>query len=128
MKDVHGRVQKGGRLWRRSHRPWTSAGTSSSRTPPIARYLFSNTQVAWIWLIARVWLGFAWIEAASHKVTDPAWAGGNGEALKAFWERALATAPTGKPVIAVDWYRDFIQALYNAEAWTWMAPIIAWSE
>jgi thiosulfate dehydrogenase [quinone] large subunit len=96
--------------------------------PPIARYLFSNTQIAWIWLIARVWLGFAWIEAASHKVTDPAWAGGNGEALKSFWERALAVAPAGKPVIAVDWYRDFIQALYNAEAWTWMAPIIAWSE
>lgn len=94
--------------------------------PPIARLLFSNTRVAWVWLIVRLWLGAMWIEAASHKVFDPAWMDG-GTALKAYWERALA-APSGKPVIAVDWYRGFIQTLYDAEAWTWFAPIIAWSE
>ena len=32
------------------------------------------------------------------------------------------------PVIAVDGYRAFIQMLYDHEAWTWMAPLIAWSE
>jgi thiosulfate dehydrogenase [quinone] large subunit len=51
-----------------------------------------------------------------------------GEALKSYWERALATTPAGKPVIAFDWYRAFIQGLYDAQAWSWFAPIIAWAE
>ncbi len=94
--------------------------------PPIARLLFSNTQMAWLWLVGRVWLGWQWIEASEHKIFDPGWVGG-GEALKAFWERALA-APGGKPVIAFDWYRAFIQVLYDHEAWSWFAPLVAWSE
>ena len=102
-------------------------GTVLIEDPPIARYLFSNTHIAWLWALVRVWLGWSWIEAASHKVTDPAWVG-SGEALRTFWERALAITPAGKPVIAVDWYRGLIQGLYDAQAWTWMGPIIAWTE
>ena len=95
--------------------------------PPVARQLFANPRLGWIWVLPRLWLGVAWLEAGSHKVTDPAWMNG-GEALKAFWERALATSATGKPVIAIDWYRGLIQALYDAQTWTWLAPIIAWTE
>ena len=95
--------------------------------PPLAQFLFSNTKMAWLWLVARLWLGWQWVEAGEHKVTDPAWMQ-SGDALKAFWERALAVSPAGKPVIAVDWYRDFIQALYNAEAYTWFAKVVAVSE
>src|SRR5207247_6831847 len=47
-------------------------------------------------------------------------------ALKSFWERALVTEP--KPVIAIDWYRDFLQFLLNAEAYTWFAKLIAYGE
>ena len=95
--------------------------------PPIAQFFFSNTKMAWLWLIARVWLGWQWIEAGEHKITDPAWMQ-TGDALKGFWERALAVSPAGKPVIAIDWYRAFIQALYDAEAYTWFAKVIAVSE
>jgi thiosulfate dehydrogenase [quinone] large subunit len=102
-------------------------GTTIIEDPPIARFLFSNTKAGWLWLIVRVWLGFQWLEAAEHKIFDPAWVG-NGEAVKAFWERALAVSPAGKPVIAFDWYRSFLQMLYDREAWTWVAPIIAYSE
>ena len=31
-------------------------------------------------------------------------------------------------MIAVDWYRAFVQILYDAEAWTWFAPLVAWGE
>ena len=73
------------------------------------------------------WLGWQWIEAAEHKIVDPAWVSG-GEALKAYWERALAIGPNGKSAIAFDWYRGFIQVLYDNQTWTWFAPLIAWSE
>src|SRR5689334_17654311 len=69
--------------------------------PPIARFFFSNTKSAWLWLVVRLWLGYQWLEAAEHKLTDPGWMQ-SGDALKTFWERALA-APGGKPVIPVDW-------------------------
>ena len=95
--------------------------------PPIARFFFSNTKVAWLWLVARLWLGWQWIEAGEHKITDPGWMQ-SGDALKAFWERALAVLPAGKPVIAVDWYQAFIQTLYDAQAYTWFAKVVAVSE
>jgi len=95
--------------------------------PPIARLLFSSTAFSWVWLIARLWLGWGWLEAGLHKLEDPGWMAG-GTALKGFWERALAVSPQGKPVIAFDWYRGFIQQLYDAQTWAWFAPIIAWSE
>jgi thiosulfate dehydrogenase (quinone) large subunit len=95
--------------------------------PPIARFLFSNTKIAWLWLIARLWLGWQWIEAGEHKITDPGWMQ-SGDALKAFWERALAVSPAGKPVIAVDWYQAFIQTLYDAQAYTWFAKVVVVSE
>jgi thiosulfate dehydrogenase [quinone] large subunit len=95
--------------------------------PPIARFLFSNTKAGWLWLFVRVWVGWQWLSSGEHKITDPAWVS-TGEAVKGFWERALATTPAGKPIISFDWYRGFIQTLYDNQAWTWMAPIIAWSE
>jgi thiosulfate dehydrogenase (quinone) large subunit len=95
--------------------------------PPIARFLFSNTAFSFVWLLARLWLGWMWLDAGLHKVTDPNWVSG-GAALKGFWERALAVSSAGKPVIAFDWYRGFIQGLYDAQAWSWFAPIVAWSE
>lgn len=95
--------------------------------PPIARLLFSDTRFAIVWLVVRLWLGYEWLEAGLHKITDPAWMSG-GEAVKGFWERALGTTAAGRPIIAVDWYRAFIQMLYDAQAWTWMAPLIVWAE
>jgi thiosulfate dehydrogenase (quinone) large subunit len=94
--------------------------------PPIAHFFFSNTKSAWLWLIARLWLGYQWLDSGGHKITDPGWMQ-SGDALKAFWERALA-APGGKPVITIDWYRAFIQALYDAQAYTWFAKVVAISE
>ncbi len=89
--------------------------------------MLSRTHFAWVWLLARLWLGWVWIEAGSEKLTDPRGMSG-GEVVKGFWERALATTPAGKPVIPVDWYRGFIQLHYDNQAWTWLAPLIAWAE
>ena len=36
--------------------------------PAAARWLFGSTQAAWIWLIARVWLGWEWFAAGWGKV------------------------------------------------------------
>ncbi len=56
--------------------------------PPMAQFLSGSTAMAWVWLAVRVWLGIQWIEAALHKVGDPAWIQ-TGTALKLLWEDGI---------------------------------------
>lgn len=107
--------------------------------PPFAKFIFGNTAFGFVWLVVRVWLGWQWFYAGSHKVFlsdkvtgDPLWGQINpawmvtGEALKGFWMGALKTDP--KPVIYFDWYRSFIQGLLDAQAYTWFAQLVAVGE
>ncbi|HLN64232.1 MAG TPA: DoxX family protein [Symbiobacteriaceae bacterium] len=96
--------------------------------PPLARYLFDSPNSAWIWLIARVYLGWQWLQAGLHKVTDPAWMNG-GTALRGFWERAVAMpAAPAKPAITYGWYRSFLMMLLEGGHYTWFGKLIAIGE
>lgn len=95
------------------------------RDPPIAAALFSDPRLAWLWLPLRVWLGWTWLEAGWGKVQSPAWMDG-GSAVQGFWQRAMALEP--KPVVTYDWYRDFLQFLLNAQAYSWFSKVIALGE
>lgn len=95
--------------------------------PPLARFLFADTRAGWLWLLVRLWLGYKWIDAGLHKVTNPAWTQ-TGEAVKGFWTRAVAIPESGNPAISFDWYRSFLTMMLDMEAYTWMAPLIAWGE
>lgn len=95
--------------------------------PPFIRSLFSNPRMAIFWLAVRVWLGYQWIEAALHKVENPAWMQ-TGEALKGFWTGAVAIPAEGRPPITFDWYRSFIQYLLDTQAYTWFSKLVAFGE
>jgi thiosulfate dehydrogenase [quinone] large subunit len=95
--------------------------------PPFIKTLFSDPRTGWFWFVLRIWLGWQWISASSHKLGNPAWVSG-GEALKGFWMGAVAVPDSGRPAIAFDWYRSFIQALLDAQAYTWFAKLIAYGE
>ncbi len=93
--------------------------------PPVARLLFSDTRFAWIWLIVRLWLGYSWLSSGFGKLNNPAWMN-NGEALQRFWTNALQTEP--RPIIAFEWYREFIRFMLNAEAFTWFSKLVVFGE
>ena len=93
--------------------------------PPWAYFLFKDTRAAWLWLPLRLYLGWAWLQHGLEKVTNPAWTQ-SGEALAGFWGNAVATDP--KPVISVPWYREFIEAMLGAQAYTWFADLIVYGE
>jgi thiosulfate dehydrogenase (quinone) large subunit len=95
--------------------------------PPIAKFLFSDPRASVFWLIVRVYVGWQWIQAGIGKVGNPAWVE-TGDAVRGFWTNAVAIPEVGRPAISFDWYRSFLQYLLNAEAYTWMAPLIAWGE
>lgn len=97
------------------------------QNPSIVEVLTSDPRAAWFWLVLRVWLGYQWIEAGLHKVTNPAWTQ-TGEALKGYWTGAVAIPESGRPAIAFDWYRSFLQMMLNAQAYTWFAKLVAYGE
>lgn len=93
--------------------------------PPVARFLFSSTAMSWVWLIARLYVGYEWIEASMHKITNPAWIG-TGAAVQGFWKNALASPQ--HPVIAYGWYRDFISYLLATHSYVWLGRLVAYGE
>lgn len=95
--------------------------------PPVAKFLFSDPRASILWLIVRVYVGWQWIDAGLHKVSDPAWVQ-TGESVQGFWTRAIAIPEVGRPAISFDWYRSFLEYMLSMEAYTWMAPMIAWGE
>jgi thiosulfate dehydrogenase (quinone) large subunit len=79
--------------------------------PPLARFLFADTRLAWLWLILRVYTGWQWVDAGWGKLQNPAWFGSNaGSALTGFVNGALQKSTADKPDVT-DWYASFLQAV-----------------
>ena len=89
--------------------------------------LFNNTSLAWLWLMVRVWLGVNWVQAGWHKTQEAAWVAG-GMAVKGYWEHVTAIPERGRPPIAYDWYRQFLEFLLNAELQGLFGFVVAWGE
>ena len=102
------------------------------RDPGVIRLVFSNTWLAPLWLLARLYLGYQWLLAGSHKVWgEGRWIavdGPDGLALSGFWERAIAVPEAGRPPIVFDWYRGFLTFMVDNEWYTWFSWIIALGE
>src|SRR5215470_17000492 len=79
--------------------------------PPLSRFLFADTRLAWLWLIIRVYTGWQWLDAGWGKIQNPAWFGPDaGSALTGFVNGALQKS-TGDHPDVTDWYATFLQAV-----------------
>lgn len=95
--------------------------------PPLARFLFGDTRLAIFWAVVRVFVGYQWLTSGLGKLGNPAWVE-TGEALKGFWMSAVQIPEQGRPAIAFDWYRDFLQGMLDAGAYTWFAKLVVAGE
>jgi thiosulfate dehydrogenase (quinone) large subunit len=95
--------------------------------PPFVQKILADRRAGWFWFVLRIWLGWQWLSASMHKITNPAWVGG-GAALKGFWTNAIAIPESGNPAIHYAWYRGFLTFMLNAHAYTWFAKLIAYGE
>jgi thiosulfate dehydrogenase [quinone] large subunit len=95
--------------------------------PPFVQKILADRRAGWFWFILRIWLGWQWLSASMHKITNPAWVSG-GTALKGFWTSAIAIPESGSPAIHYAWYRSFLTFMLNAQAYTWFAKLIAYGE
>lgn len=90
--------------------------------PPIARSLFGTVTWAWLWLIARLYIGFIWISAGWEKIHNPVWVGdSSGQALSGFVQGALEKAAGAHPDVQ-GWYASFLQneVLNHASFWSYL--------
>ena len=105
--------------------------TTNQRTvfadPPIAVLLFSDPRLAWLWLPLRLWLGWQWLSSGLEKLEDPKWTQ-TGEALLGFWKRAVVVPESGRPAVAYDWYRGFLQMLLDGGHQVWFAKLVTFGE
>jgi len=98
--------------------------------PPIARFLFADTRMAWFWLIVRLYVGYEWLTAGWEKLTGTsinittfgkstgsAWVftSNDGAALKGFVAGAVAQATGAHPAVQ-SWYASFLQSFVEPHA------------
>jgi len=107
--------------------------------PKAARWLFASTGAAWIWLVARVWLGYQWLHAGWEKVigysggtfswnfgmTDESWLR-RSQGLKGFAAFALQGAGGEHASVNYGWYADFLKWISGSGGW--LAPVFAIGE
>jgi thiosulfate dehydrogenase [quinone] large subunit len=97
------------------------------KNPVFVDFIFTNPKFAWFWLIARVYVGWAWLSAGWGKVIDPTWAGEQaGESITGFVTRAIAKA-TGEHPAVQSWYATFLEKviLPIPEFWSY---VVAYGE
>lgn len=100
----------------------TVTGLSES---PVARFLFGDVRLAWIWLVLRLYIGYQWISAGWEKLHSPAWVGGSaGSAMAGFVKGALAETTGAHPAVQ-GWYAAFLQnvVLPNIKVWSYAISI-----
>ena len=104
-----------------------SAQLPNLQKPRFVNAIFGATELSWIWLIARVYIDWNWLEAGWHKATNDAWMNG-GPALEGFWQRAIVVPEQGRPAISYDWYWEFLQFMLDHGWAEWFGPLIAVGE
>jgi thiosulfate dehydrogenase [quinone] large subunit len=122
--------------------------------PPAARWLFGSSRAAWIWLVARLWLGWEWLQSGWGKVfggnltlrfwdwdePEYGWTGdanigwvrsegdvGTGDAVAGFAGGAIESAEGPHPDVAYGWYVDFLEWIRDT-AHPWFGPLVAVGE
>jgi thiosulfate dehydrogenase [quinone] large subunit len=87
--------------------------------PPLARALFSDTRLAWFWLIVRVYTGYEWLMAGLEKFGNPAWTGSKaGTGIAGFAAGALKKTAGDHPDV-FGWYASFLNTLVIPHAAVW---------
>ncbi len=80
---------------------------------PLAKFIFTDTKIAWLWLILRVYVGWEWLSAGWQKLGNPAWTGEHaGAAVQGFLSSALQKTAGAHPDVQ-SWYAGVIHFSLN---------------
>lgn len=79
--------------------------------------------MSWLWLVARLYVGWAWLHAGYEKIINPVWVGDTaGGAISGFVKGALAKTVGEHPDVT-QWYAWFLENLVLPHANLWSHAI-----
>ncbi len=90
--------------------------------PPLARFLFGDVRLSWLWLIMRLYVGYEWVNAGLEKLQNPAWFGAKaGTGIAGFVNGALQKTTGSNPAVQ-SWYATFLKdiVLPNSAIWSYI--------
>ncbi|MGA7362573.1 MAG: DoxX family membrane protein [Candidatus Dormiibacterota bacterium] len=88
--------------------------------PKLARFLFADKRLSWLWLIVRVYVGWQWVSAAVEKIQGPGWIGSTaGVGLKGFVSGSIAQTAGAHPAVQ-GWYGTLLRDLV-------LSHVVGWS-
>jgi thiosulfate dehydrogenase [quinone] large subunit len=91
---------------------------------PLSKFLFSNTKVAWFWLLVRIFVGYQWLGAGLGKIVNPNWFGPNaGGILQNFVNQALTKTSGTHPDVSL-WYSAFLQNIVLSHLSFWSHLVV----
>ena len=80
--------------------------------PTVSKFLFASRFMAPVWTVVRVYLGWLWLNAGWHKVTDSKWVGAEaGTAVTGFLNRALSLSVGDSPAVS-GWYAWIVENVF----------------
>ena len=109
-------------------------GAGMDRSPTgnlrIADWLFRSKAASVIWLVARLWLGYEWLNAGYQKIWGSEKAGfwyGHGAGVKGFATAGVAGSASGKSGASYGWWAGFLHNFVIPNA-SWIAKLVTLSE
>jgi thiosulfate dehydrogenase [quinone] large subunit len=95
-----------------------------------ADWLFRSKAASLIWLVARLWLGYEWLNAGYQKLwgseKSAFWYGG-GAGVKGFATAGVAGSAAGKSGASYGWWAGFLHNFVIPNA-SWIAKLVTLSE
>ncbi len=85
-------------------------------------FIATDTRLAWVWLVARIYVGWIWLEAGWEKLQSPAWVGDQaGTAVAGFLSHSLTLTSGDHPAV-LGWFGWLIEniGLHNAELFSYL--------
>jgi thiosulfate dehydrogenase [quinone] large subunit len=96
----------------------------------LSDWLFRSQAASVIWLVARLWLGYEWLNAGYQKLwgaeSAAFWSGG-GAAVKGFATAGILGSTTGKGGVSYGWWAGFLHNFVVPNA-GWIAKLITLGE
>ena len=106
------------------------APKSSGGNLRVANWLFRTKAASLIWLVARLWLGYEWLNAGYQKIWGSeraAFWNGSGAAVKGFATSGIAGSAAGKGGASYGWWAGFLHNFVVPNS-SWIAKLVALSE
>jgi thiosulfate dehydrogenase [quinone] large subunit len=100
------------------------------RNLPAADWLYRSRAASVIWLVARVWLGYGWLNAGYQKLwgsEKAAFWNGGGAGVKGFATAGVAGSKAGTGGASYGWFAGFLHGFVIPNA-SWIAKVVAVSE